>query len=60
MDGFMAQQADAKLDGKFRLVIPEEIRKPARMTPGQRLILRYEIKGREVQLTMIPAKVVPE
>lgn len=56
----MAEQADAKLDGKFRLVIPEEIRKKARLHPSQRLILRYEVSGREVQLTIIPAKLVPE
>jgi len=53
------EEIDARLDGKFRLVIPEEIRKSARLNPGQRVILRYEIKGREVQLTIIPAKVVP-
>ncbi len=53
------EQIDARLDGKYRLVIPEEIRKPLRLSPGQRVILRYEIKGREVQLTIIPAKIVP-
>lgn len=54
------EDIDARLDSKFRLVIPEEIRKPAKLNPGQRLILRYEIKGKEVQLTIIPAKLVPE
>ncbi len=60
MDGLMADQAEAKLDGKFRLVIPEEIRKKAKLNPSQRLILRYDVTGREVQLTIIPAKLVPE
>ncbi len=53
------EQVDARLDGKYRLVIPQEIRKPAKLSPGQRVILRYEIRGREVQLTIIPAKIVP-
>ncbi len=53
------EQVDARLDGKYRLVIPQEIRKPAKLSPGQRVILRYKIRGREVQLTIIPAKIVP-
>lgn len=53
------KETDAKLDGKFRIVIPEEIRKTAHLSKGDRLILRYEVKGRQVQLTIVPAKLVP-
>ncbi len=56
----MEAETDVRLDERFRFVIPEEIRKSAGLSPGSRLIIRYEVRGRKIQMTIIPARLVPE
>ncbi len=56
----MEATADAKLDERFRIVIPRDARNTAKLSTGDRVILQYRVEGRRIHLTIVPARLVPE